>query len=229
MYGAAPFAAVPAGPAERLSPWASIFTRPRATMRQILDENPRRLVHVLAILGGIAEMIGAHVPDVPPLFVPTLAQLVVVKVVCGAIGGLAALYIFGATVSLTGRMLGGRGTFVEVRAATAWSNVPALWGALLWLPFLVYLGTGALNLDPETLIGDPAGLALLVPIGFAGAVLFFWRLVIYCKCLGEAQRFSAWHGFASTLIAVVLLAVPIAIMALVVVAVGGLAALGAAS
>jgi Yip1-like protein len=229
VYGAAPFAPAPAAPGERLSPWASIFTRPRATMRQILDEDPRRLVHVLAMLGGIAEMIGAHLPDVPPFFTPTLAQLVAVKVACGAIGGLAALYLYGATVWLTGRMLGGRGTFVDVRAATAWSNVPALWGALLWLPFLAYLGTGALNLDPETLLGDPAGLALLVPIGLAGAALFFWRLVIYCKCLGEAHRFSAWHGFGSALIAIVLLAVPIAIMALVVVAVGGLTALGATS
>src|SRR5262245_6461085 len=127
VYGAAPFAAAPAASAERLSPWASIFTRPRATMRQILDEDPRRLVHVLAVLGGIAEMIGAHVPNVPPFFAPTLPQLVLLKVVCGAIGGLLALYIFGGTVWLTGRMLGGLGTFVDVRAATAWSSVPALW------------------------------------------------------------------------------------------------------
>jgi hypothetical protein len=224
----APATVTPGLPQERLSPWVSIFTRTRATMRQILDENPRRLVHVLAMLGGVAEMVGVHIPNLAPFFTPTLGQLVAVKVILGAIGGLLALYLFGAGVWLTGRMLGGRGTFVDVRAATAWSSVPALWGALLWLPFFVYLGPGALNLDPETLMGDPAGLALLIPIGFAGAVLFFWRLVIYCKCLGEAQSFSAWHGFGSALIALVLLVIPIAVMAAMVVALGGLAALGSA-
>jgi len=219
----------PAAPVERLSPWVSIFTRTRATMRQILDENPRRLVHMLAMVGGVAETIGSHIPDMPPFFTPTLGQLVVVKVILGAVAGLALLYIFGAAVWLTGRMLGGKGTFVEVRAATAWSNVPALWGALLWLPLLAYLGAGALNLDPQSLLSDPAGLVLLVPIGIAGVVLFFWRLVIYSKCVGEAHRFSGWHGFGAWLIALVILAVPVAIMAVLVVVLGGLAALGAAS
>jgi len=216
----------PAPPAERLSPWVSIFTKTRATMRQILDENPRRLVHLLAMLGGVAETIGSHIPDMPPFFTPSLGVLLVVKVILGAIVGLAALYLFGAAVWLTGRMLGGKGTFVDVRAATAWSNVPAFWGVLLLLPLLAYLGTGALNLDPQSLLGDPAGLILLVPIGIAGIVLFFWRIVIYCKCIGEAHRFSAWHGFGAALIALVILSIPIAVMTVMALALGGLAALG---
>ena len=227
--GESAFGAAPAAPAERLSPWVSIFTRTRATMRQILDENPRRLVHLLAMLGGVAETLGSHIPDMPPFFTPSLGVLVIVKVILGAVVGLAMLYVFGAAVWLTGRMLGGKGTFVDVRAATAWSNVPALWGVLLWLPLLAYLGTGALNLDPQSLLGDPAGLILLVPIGIAGVALFFWRIVIYCKCIGEAHRFSAWHGFGAALIALVILAIPIVIMTVTALALGGLAALGAAS
>jgi hypothetical protein len=207
----------------------SIFTKTRATMRQILDENPRRLVHLLAMVGGVAETLGSHIPDMPPFFTPSLGELVAVKVILGAVVGLAALYIFGAAVWLTGRMLGGKGTFIDVRAATAWSNVPALWGVLLWLPLLAYLGTGALNLDPQSLLSDPAGLVLLVPIGIAGVGLFFWRIVIYCKCVGEAHRFSAWHGFGAALIATVILAIPIAIMCVMVLALGGLAALGTVS
>jgi hypothetical protein len=228
-YGAGSATPEGAAPAERLSPWVSIFTRTRATMRQILDENPRRLVHVLAMLGGVAEMVGSHLPDMPPFFTPTLGEVIAVKIVLGALLGLAGLYVFGAAVWLTGKMIGGRGTFIDVRAATAWACVPALWAVLLWLPFLAYLGVEALNLDPQSLLDDPAGLILLVPVGIAGLGLFVWRVVIYSKCLGEAHHFSAWHGFGAALIALVLLALPIAIMAVIALALGGLAALGAAA
>ena len=35
-------------PPEPLNPWFSIWVQPRATMRQVLDANPRRMVHRLA-------------------------------------------------------------------------------------------------------------------------------------------------------------------------------------
>ena len=40
---------------EPSSPWLSIWTRPRATLRLILATDPRRGVFRLAALGGIAE------------------------------------------------------------------------------------------------------------------------------------------------------------------------------
>src|SRR5262245_48465612 len=208
---------------ERLSPWVSIFTKPRATMRQILDDDPRRLVHRLAMLGGIAEMLESHIPPVPPFFTPSLGTLLVVKLFLGAIAGVVMLYISSALLLLTGRWLGGRGDFAGIRAATGWSSVPAIWAAILWVPMVAYLGLGALNLDPESLFGDPTGLILLVPIGIAGVVLAIWRIVIYFKCIGEAHRFSAWHAFGATLIACVLIAIPIGIMAIMALALGGLA------
>ncbi len=36
-------------PPEPLNPWFSIWVQPRATMRQVLDANPRRMVHRLAL------------------------------------------------------------------------------------------------------------------------------------------------------------------------------------
>jgi hypothetical protein len=91
------------------------------------------------------------------------------------------------------------------------------------------MGPRALNMDPQTLLDDPAGLLLLVPVVLAGVVLFFWRFVIYFKCVGEAHRFSAWHALGAFLIAVVLLSIPIAAMTAFAVVLGGLAALGSAS
>lgn len=218
----APPSAASAAPEGPLNPWTAIFTRTRAVMRQILDRDPSRGVHLLAIAGGIVETLGSDLRFLAHLGLP-LASIVAVKAITGAMAGLLALYVGSGLLLLTGRWLGGKGSFVEVRAATAWSNVPALWSALLWLPLLGYLGTEALNLNVDALRSDPVGLLLLVPIGVAGFVLLVWRIVIYCKCLGEAHRFSAWHGLGAALIACLLVGIPLAILVTLALAIGGFA------
>ena len=218
----------PAHGAEPLNPWFAIWFMPRATMRQILDTNPKRMVHILAMLGGILEGIASRVPDLP--FMIPLAGLVAFKAIVGLFAGLILLYAGSFLLWMTGRWLGGKGAFTDVRAAFAWSNnIPAIWGSMLLLPLLAYLGTEALNLDPTHLLEDPVGLLLLLPIGFMGFVLLIWRLVVVFKCVGEAHRFSAWHAFGAFLIGCVLFAIPIAILVGVAIAMLGLGSLAGLS
>ena len=51
-----------------------------------------------------------------------------------------------------------------------------------------------------------------------------WRLVICFKCLGEAHGFSAWHALGATLIAVLIIAVPLVILGVMVAVTLGLSA-----
>jgi len=218
----------PAHGAEPLNPWFAIWFMPRATMRQILDTNPKRMVHILAMLGGILEGIASRIPDMG--FEVPLAGLVAFKVVVGLVAGLIVLYVGSFLFWMTGKWLGGKGTFTGVRAAFAWSNnIPAIWGSMLLLPLLAYLGPEALNLDPKALLEDPAGLLLLMPIGFLGLVLFFWRFVIMFKCVGEAHRFGAWSAFGAFVISCILIVIPIAILAGALIAVLGLGSLAGLS
>jgi len=218
----------PAVGAEPLNPWFAIWFMPRTVMRQILDSDPRRMVHILAMLGGIFEGIASRIPNLG--FDVPLAGLVAFKVVVGMLAGLIVLYVGGFLFWMTGKWLGGKGNFTAVRAAFAWSNnVPAIWGSMLLLPLLAYLGPEALNLDPKVLIEDPVGLLLLMPIGFLGFVLFVWRFVIMFKCVGEAHGFGAWSAFGAFLISCVLIAIPIAILAGVLIAMIGLGSLSGLS
>ena len=205
--------------AEPLNPWMSMWTRPRATMRQILDTNPRRGVHALAIVGGIAEVIGTHLP-LPDLGPTTM---LLVKCVAGAIGGFLGLYVGAFLGWITGRWIGGQGRFVEVRAASAWPNVLTLWSALLWLPLIAYLGLEAVNFDPETMFEDTTGALLFAPVLLIGFVVVIWRIVVFIKCLAEAHRFSSWHALGAILISCVLLIIPIAILAGIVIGIVGFA------
>jgi hypothetical protein len=218
-YGATP------PPAVTLNPWLSIWTQPRATMRQILDTDPRRLVHVLAVLGAQARMLSQNIPSIGPLARLPLSAIVTYKVCAGVIGGLIGLYLGSAILTMTGRWIGGRGSFVAVRAAAAWSNVPLIWGSLLWLPMLGYLGVEALNFDPKVVFEDPGSFVMMIPIGVLAGVVGIWTLVIALKCLGEAHGFSAWQAVGAVLIGIAIVAIPFAILAGIVI--GMLGASGA--
>lgn len=206
----------PGAPQQPLNPWFSIWVMPRATMRQILDTNPSRFVHILAMLGGIVEVMRSNLPNPP--FDLELGTMIWVKAIVGALGGLFALYLWSLLIWMTGRWLGGRGTFVGIRAAVAWSNVLLIWSAMLWLPLVAYLGMEAFNLDPQTMLEDPAGLLLLIPLGLMALAVGVWWIVVLLKCLGEAHRFSAWHSLGASFIACIIFAIPV--VALVIGAIG---------
>ena len=214
---------------EPLNPWLSMWTRPRATMRQILDTNPRRWVHRLAILSGIVGAIGGHFPDHPPFPHFDPGKMLAMKIVAGICAGLLGLYIGSFMVWMTGRWIGGQGNFVQVRAATAWPNVLTLWGGLLWIPLIAYLGMDAFNLNPESLLEDSVGRLLFAPIFAIGFVIVVWRFFVFLKCLAEAHRFSAWQALGAAVIGIVLLVIPFAILIGVGLGLAGLSALSGVS
>ena len=199
-------------PAEPMNPWFTIWVAPRATMRQILDSDPRRMVHLLAAAGGAVQGLEGHLPEALTELVP-LSFLVTFKVAFGALFGVVALYIFSFLVRLTGGWIDGKGDFTAVRAALAWANIPTIWGLLLWIPMFIFLGTDALNIDPASLLEEPGGMVVIIPLMFIGLVLAIWQLVIILKCIAEAHRFTAWHSLAAALLAVMIFAVPIAVLA----------------
>ena len=211
-------------PAEPLNPWFSIWVQPRATMRQILDRDPRRMVHLLALAAGALGGLEAHVPAPASEMMP-LPAIVTMKLILGALGALLFLYLFGFLIRLTGGWLHGTGEFVAVRSALAWSMIPNIWAGLLLLPLLVYMGAEALNFDPVEAIQEPGGAVLLVPLTLLTMVIAIWSIVITIKCVAEAHRFSAWNGFGAALLSIFIVSVPI-VMIVVFVAVVAVGMLG---
>lgn len=213
--------ATPGPPGERLNPWISIWTMPRATMRQILDTDPRRLVIPLALIAGVVGALGA-VPALPSLTdrfsagpgVMALALALVLVPLCS----LLMLYVVGWLLSVTGRWLDGTGDSVGMRAALAWSNVPAIWGGLLLIPHFVTLG--ARPADPADLLHNPGALFLEGILGLLKLVLAVWQLVVLLKCVGEAHGFSAWRalgaGILAFLIVCAVLSVPFVALAMLI-------------
>ena len=114
------------------NPYLTIWMRPRATIRGIVNQNPSFRVLPIAIAGGILQAIQLEV-----LFWAgdqlSVSMLLVLCVVLGPLLGLILLYLGAWIVELSCRMLGGQSDSAEVRAALAWSSIPFLATTPLWI------------------------------------------------------------------------------------------------
>ena len=195
------------------NPFLTIWTRPRATIRGILDQNPTYLVIPLAMAGGVVQALDRatqrNAGDALPL-----GAILGMALVAGSIGGLIGLYIGGALTGWAGRLLGGRGTGEEVRAALAWAEVPVLATIPIWIIQLALIGKEMFTSETPNLEANPALGLVLMATGVIEIVLGIWALVIMFKCVGEAHGFSAWKALGSMLLLVLIIAVPLFVIAL---------------
>lgn len=172
-----------------INPLVGMITQPRATMRDILDTDPGYQVNTLAIIGGMASQVLAH------LMTPTgFGGSLILQAALGAVSGLVGVYLGGAVFGWAGRLLGGRGTAREVRAALAWAYVPALFATLL-----VFLGAEV----SEGLGLEDTFVFVALAIIFVGQI---WATVVQLKAIGEAHEFSAWRALAMVMIVSLVLA-----------------------
>jgi hypothetical protein len=177
----------------------TIWTSPRATIRRIVDTDPTRNAVALAAFGsGISALSGqwskalgnnANLSVLWPLWVAVIVAF-------SAALGVFSLFMGGVVLKWSGSLLGGVASRVEVRAAIAWSQVPAIAGAILFL-IAVLLGVPIPVPTPGALPQiDPAFYMIMVVEG----VLGFWGFIVSLKCIGEVHRFSPWRALIAVLI-----------------------------
>ena len=197
---------------DSMTPFLSIWTQPRATIRRIVDSDPTRNVLALAAIGPAmsslvsqwsAAMNGSANQSVLwPLFVAF-------NVAIQAGLGILFLYISSVVFKWSGSLLGGVASRVEVRAALAWSQVPTIAIEIVLL-LALFAGVPIPKMLPGQLPQiDPAFYKVMVVVG----VLGIWGLFINLKCLGEVHRFSAWRAFGAILIPLLIILIVVGVLA----------------
>jgi hypothetical protein len=186
------------------NPWATIWTRPRATIRRIVETDVRYQVTFLAILSGALIWLERRWSN--PSTAAAFPMLVVIAVIVGALLGIVELYVNGAMLKWAGAALGGVGSYPEVRAALAWSRVPVIVAVSIGV-LAILLGTDGPMLGGEV---SSSGASLL----FLHGALVMWGFIVMLKCIGEVHRFSAWRALGSILLIVAVLALILVAMIL---------------
>jgi Yip1 domain len=198
----------------RQNPFLTIWTRPRSTIRGIVNTNPDFRVLPIAIAGGMLEVLQLE----SMVFAGdqlTVLPIVLIAVVLGPPVGLILLYAGAWIVEMSCRLLGGQADSSEVRSALAWSSVPFLATIPLWILRLACLGRELFTLDKPSLSGQPALAYFLAATVVPELILSVWWMLVTVKALGEVQRFSAWRALSSMLLLLSPVIVLIVILAIV--------------
>jgi hypothetical protein len=171
------------------SPWISIWCEPRATISQIVAENPNRSLWVLAFIYGFLSILNSFQSISIGTMMGFFASLVI-ALILSPFWGYAIFSVWSWVVCKIGRCLKGQGDFVSIRAAFAWSSVPLTVNIVFW--FLMIFSFGApFFFNPNEmypLSSQQSAFLLLILVG--KVVIAIWSLVIYLNALAEVQKFS---------------------------------------
>jgi len=190
------------------SPFVTIWEAPRATIRRIVESDPRRHVNLLFFGGGIVAVLNALRSHAPAVDLPA----VLVLGACAGVG-LASIpfsHLGAWYMRWIGGLLGGTASRREVAAAFAWASVPSVLGGLvLWVGQLALFGTELFRPDRPTI--DAASPLLLQTMRLASILLGMWAATASMLCFAEVNRFSVLRSLGAWLLSIVVIAAGLAL------------------
>ncbi|MFT5465236.1 MAG: hypothetical protein ACI8UO_000324 [Verrucomicrobiales bacterium] len=119
-----------------VGPFLRIWFRPRATTRQLLANDSSAFVLLLAVLTGLGMAITGQLLTTQ-FETDVFVAMLLIGLIAGMALGLVRLYLESALMTFVGLMCDGRGSFVELRCATAWSYGPEIAARLVWFPVVL--------------------------------------------------------------------------------------------
>ena len=166
-------------------PWLSILFSPRSTIRAIIDSDPHRYVYVIVMIAGVFEFLSSaserDFGDSISLVVILAGSIVIAPL------AIIGWFINGSILGWSGRLLGGKATSDEVRAALAWSNVPLIISLFFLIAIIPIYGIDLFRFDAPRLDSNPFPFMLYLLLGL---VLALWHYVILWKCYAEVHNIS---------------------------------------
>ncbi|MFC4713404.1 Yip1 family protein [Planococcus dechangensis] len=195
-----------------LNPFTAIWTRPRETVRYVIEEKRGNLIFwLIVLLGFSAGLSGASSGE--QLF--PAAGVIIGSLLLGPIFTVAGIAIASGIYLLLGKLFKGVGTYTEMFRAVVTSSIPQIWLLPMWLLWLL-LSPGTFYTNNEILVESSSGgvLEIIIVLVLLLAVIAvgIWTFVIQCKAVGEAQRISAWKGLFIILTPSILVAILVSVI-----------------
>jgi len=169
------------------SPWLLLF-RPKEAA-SVVAGNPKRGLWMLAWLYGFLSLLSIFQEAValPPF---GLLGILTISFLLGPLWGMLQFWIVSLLTFWTGKLLQGKATFLQIRAAFAWSFIPMIFNLFLWVVLLFFFGIALFQKFPQSYLLQPWELALFYLILLARVASIIWFLIIFIHALAEVQQFS---------------------------------------
>jgi len=166
----------------------SLMETPRIAFRRIALARHKNYVILLSCLLGVAivysviwfKSLGTRFPD--------FGMLVGTGLVAGPFVGVLFTYLFSLLLHTVGRVLGGKGTYRNVRAAAVYASAPIVYSLVIVFPIEIALfGPYFFTGNPPPLVINPV--AYIALLGFDGAAVL-WSLALLIEGAVVVNGFS---------------------------------------
>lgn len=172
-----------------MNPWRSMWTRPRETIREVAASSSKRSLWALATVYGFSSLLNIF-QSMALGHRLGLVPMTVAAVLFAPIWGYVIFAIWSWVTTAIGKLLKGKGEYIPVRAAYAWSCVPLIAIIPIWFLLIVFYGDLLFFDIPESQILEMGQAGFLFALLLGKLILSIWSLVLYVQALSEVQQFS---------------------------------------
>jgi hypothetical protein len=185
------------------SPWFSILTEPKKTIRSIVDQNPNYGLLILSIIYGFCAFLGfAQLLRLGEKL--SIISILIPAIILAPIMGYILFTFCSWLVFFTGKLIKGVAPFKHIRAAIAWSNVPLIVNALTWILLIIIFDKKIVeDFSTKEILSTPS-IVLLLGVKFVQMIASIWSLVIYINALAEVQSFSILRAILNVILSMIL-------------------------
>ena len=185
------------------NPWLTMWTKPKSTIRSIVDYNPNFGLFILSAIYGFVSLVSSSqsfaIGEIINFYLVVLLCLVLAPIWGYIVFSISSFFVY-----FTGKWIKGQAKYKEIRAALAWSNIPMIGNLVLWIVLFIIFKQDILKNFPGSFAITNSHRAILFVILLCQLVLGIWVFILYVNSLAEVQRFSVGKAILNIIIALII-------------------------
>lgn len=190
------------------NPWITMWFRPKQTIRAVIEDDPTR--GIIAITTALALenfFFYGHIWSIG--LRPHFFWIVIFGLICSPFLGYLWVFIVSHIFFYTGSWFKGKAPLQHLKAAVAWSKIPALGILLSWICMLV--------MEPdEAFIYEGGGNPYTTIFHFLNLVFAIWSMILLIGTIQEVQKFSLGKSLCNIVVAWTFFSIPFTLLLLAV-------------
>lgn len=195
---------------QSFNPFLSIWSRPTKTLSFVLQNQPRKYINLLFVLGGIVKALDRALEKAGAD--SSFMELIFLPVILGAAFGWISYYLMAYFISIAGDWLKGKADTADYRTVLAWALLPSLLGALIFIPrWIIFYETAGPNAGEGQILNYIDAFLQFIQI-----ILGIWTFVIFVKGVKVIQNFSTLRALLNILLPVIVVLGIIAFFAFII-------------
>jgi hypothetical protein len=197
-----------------INPWLTIWTRPRDTVKAIVASNPKYGFLILSAIYGFPCLLNVA-QGMSLIEAWAIVPILLAALVFAVFVGMISITVTSLLISWTGKWLNGSASYLSVRAAVAWSNVPNAINVILWLAMIAYFGGSIFSSGFTRMPFTGTDQGIVMSVFLIQSVLAIWSLVILINGVAQVQGFSGWKALLNVALAFLIIFFIVWILAII--------------